>query len=257
MDPATLPVILTYHSISEGPSPTQISAELFAEQMQWLHDNTRVAPLSEVVAALLSHTRLPERTVALTFDDGYRDFYFSAAPLLRRLKMPATIFLPTGLCSATQSRPANGSWHPEHPLLDWPQVAELAREGFAFGAHSVTHPVLPELQHEQAHHEIAAGKIELEKHTGQKAEFFAYPYGRWNDSVRTLVRQHYRAACSTGAGVVLPESDPFALPRVDAHYLRRPAALRMIFTAPFLAYVATRRLIRRLRRQPEGIYATV
>jgi peptidoglycan/xylan/chitin deacetylase (PgdA/CDA1 family) len=257
MDPARFPVILTYHSISDGASPTQISAALFSKQMQWLCEHTRVASLGEVVSALLNRRPLPERTVALTFDDGYRDFYFSAAPVLRQFNLAATIFLPTAFCTGAEPATQEGSWHPEAALLDWQQVKELAQDGFQFGAHSITHPVLTELPPEQANHEIRGSQRELKQRTGQPVEFFAYPYGRWNKSVRDLVRQHYRAACSTGAGVVIPEADPFALPRVDAHYLRTPAALRSIFTAPFLAYVATRRLIRRIRRQPEGIYATV
>jgi peptidoglycan/xylan/chitin deacetylase (PgdA/CDA1 family) len=256
MDPATFPVILTYHSISDGRSPTQIPAALFAEQMEWLHHNARVAPLTDVVTTLVNHTSLPARTVVLTFDDGYRDFYSAAAPVLRRLKLPATIFLPTGFCGAT-NRPLASDWRPEVPLLDWQQVSELAHDGFHFGAHSITHAALPDLQHEQANHEITGSKLELQQRTGQKIDFFAYPYGRWNAAVRDLVRQQYRAAVSTGAGVVQPDSDPFALPRIDAHYLCRPASLRMIFTSRFLAYVATRRFIRRIRRQPEGIYATV
>ena len=256
MDSALCPVILTYHSISQGPAPLNISPARFAEQMQWLHDHARVAPLDEVVTALVDGTRLPERTVVLTFDDGYCDFYSDAAPVLRRLKLPATIFLVSGFC-ASGSRAGSGGWRPHRPLLDWKQVTELAHDGFQFGAHSTTHAALPELEHEQANHEIASSKLELEQRTGKSVEFFAYPYGRWSSSVRELVRQHYRAACSTGAGVVLPEADPFALPRVDAHYLRTPAALQMMFTAPFLAYIATRRFIRRIRRQPEGTYATV
>lgn len=254
MDPASFPVILTYHSISNGPPPLHIPPALFAEQMQWLHDHARVAPLDEVVTALLNRSRLPERTVVLTFDDGYRDFYCDAAPVLRRLGLQATIFLATGFCGSATRAMAHG-WRPERTMLDWPQVTELAGEGFQFGAHSINHPALPELEHEQANHEIASSKLELEQRTGHKVDYFAYPYGRWSSSVRDLVRRQYRAACATGAGVVQPECDPFALPRVDAHYLRTPAALRMLFTAPFLAYVATRRWIRRIRRQPEGIYA--
>jgi peptidoglycan/xylan/chitin deacetylase (PgdA/CDA1 family) len=256
MGATQFPVILTYHSISEGGPPLQISPSLFAEQMAWLHANVRVAPLGEVVSALTERKPLPERTVVLTFDDGYSDFYFSAAPVLRRLKFPATIFVPTGLCGGAD-RPRPSAWVSPQPLLDWNQVAALAKEGFSFGAHSVSHPALPALSAEEAKHEIAGSKTELEEHTGQEVEFFAYPYGRWTPAVRTVVQQEYRGACSTGAGVVELDADPFALPRVDVHYLRRPAAFRMLFTAPFLAYVATRRFIRRIRHQPEGFYARV
>jgi peptidoglycan/xylan/chitin deacetylase (PgdA/CDA1 family) len=257
MNPTNCPIILTYHSICRGQSPTQVSPSLFVEQMEWLHDNVRVAPLREVVSALVQRVAWPERTVVLTFDDGYQNFYSRAAPVLRRLKLPATIFLPTGFCAALDRRTEKNSWNPESSMLDWGQVTDLSREGFEIGAHSVSHSDLTALATEDARSEIRNSKVELEKRTGRKADFFAYPYGRWSDAVRAMVKQEYRGACSTGAGVVQPDADPLALPRVDAHYLRHPSTLRMIFTSRFLAYIATRRFIRRMRRQPEGIYATV
>ena len=255
MRAALCPVILTYHSISEGDSPLKISPRLFLEQMEWLRANVRVAPLAEVVVALAERKPLPERTVALTFDDGFRDFYSFAAPVLRRFGFPATIFLPTGYCGRTNSWPGQPDWVSKEALLDWQQVAELAHNGFSFGAHSVNHPVLPALSAEEAEHEIAGSKAQIEEHTRQRVDLFAYPYGRWSPSVRDIVSRHYRGACSTGAGVVEQDADPFVLPRVDAHYIRRTALFRMLFTGSFVAYIAARRLIRRIRRQPEGLYA--
>src|SRR6267143_556163 len=179
------PVILTYHSISYGDSPLKISPELFAAQMKWLRDNARVVPLGEIVAALASHAPLPERTVALTFDDGFQDFYLSAAPLLHRWALPATVFLATGYCGRTNSWPGQPDWVDQQPLLSWEQVAELARQGFSFGAHSVSHPVLTRLPVVEAQQEIIQCKSQIEERVGQPVEFFCYPYGRWNPAVRT------------------------------------------------------------------------
>lgn len=258
MDATQFPVILTYHSISEGNSCLQIAPDLFADQMQWLHDKAHVAPLAEVVRALTDRLPLPQRTVVLTFDDGFSDFYASAAPVLLRLKVPATVFVLPGLWGKTNNWAGqDASWINRHSLLDWQQVTELGGQGFQFGAHSISHPILPNLSPDDAKHEIADSKAELQQCTGQAVEFFAYPFGRWNPAVRAVVQEHYRGACSTGAGVVQPDSDPFALPRVDAHYLRHPAWFRRLFTASFLTYVAGRRFIRRMRRQPEGVYARI
>ena len=255
MRAALCPVILTYHSISDGDSPLKISLRLFTEQMEWLRANVRVAPLAEVVVALAERKLLPERTVALTFDDGFRDFYSSAAPVLRHFGFTATIFLPTGYCGRTNRWPGQPEWVAKEALLDWQEVAGLARNGFSFGAHSINHVVLPALSVDEAEHEIAGSKAQIEEHTGQRVDLFAYPYGLWSPTVRDIVSRHYRGACSTGAGVVEQDADPFALPRVDAHYIRRPALFRMLFTGSFVAYISTMRLIRRIRRQPEGLYA--
>ena len=88
MNATQYPVILTYHSISEGDSPLRISPSLFEEQVEWLRTNAHVTSLAEVVSALVEGKAVPERTVVLTFDDGFRDFYSSAAPILRRFELP-------------------------------------------------------------------------------------------------------------------------------------------------------------------------
>lgn len=248
------PVILTYHSVSAARTPLHVSPALFAQQAEWLAGNVRVARLAEVVEALRERKRLPQRTVVLTFDDGFENFYTAAAPVLRRFRFPATVFLPTAFCGKTNAWPGQPSWVPAEPLLNWEQVRELAEEGFAFGAHSHTHPVLTEVSPAEAEREIEQSRREVEAATGRAAEFFCYPYGQLNPSVRTLVQKHFVGACSTAAGILEPRADPFALPRVDVHYLRSAARFRSLFTRRLQVYVAARRLVRRVRGQPEGYY---
>jgi peptidoglycan/xylan/chitin deacetylase (PgdA/CDA1 family) len=254
---AKYPVILTYHSISDGHSPLKISPSLFGRQMEWISANANVVSLQELVAAMTARRALPERTVVLTFDDAYRDFYSAAAPVLRQLRLPATIFLPTGFCGGTNSWTGQPSSTASEYLLGWQQIVELADQGFTFGAHTVTHQILTDLAADQVEAELAISKSQLEEHIGQPVEFFAYPFGRWNTAVRNIVKNHYVGACTTGAGVVEDDADVFALPRADAHYIRNPARLRALFTTPFLAYIAARRFIRMVRGKPEGRYARV
>jgi peptidoglycan/xylan/chitin deacetylase (PgdA/CDA1 family) len=257
MKAAQYPVILTYHSISEGDSPLKISPPLFADQMEWLRTNGNVISLAEIVSALAERKLLPERTVALTFDDGFHDFYDSAAPLLLRLGLPATVFLATGYCGKKSSWPGQPDYMRGEQLLNSREVSDLAREGIQFGAHSVSHPNLTAVSAAEAESEIAASKAGILDLTGQAAEFFAYPFGRWNKLARDLVASHYRGACATSAGVVEPDADRFALPRVDAHYVRDPSWFHRLFTSPFLGYLRARRLVRRLRGQPEGTYSRI
>ncbi len=257
MDADQYPVILTYHSISWGDSHLKVSPSLFTEQMEWLKANVRVVPLGEIVAALAGRTPLPERAVVLTFDDGFRDFYTAAAPVLRRLRLPATVFLPTGYCGKSNCWPSQPAWVDEDALLDWKQVNELVQDGFKIGAHGIHHADLTSLSVEEAELEICGSKADIEEQTACQVEFFAYPYGRWSPILRALVLGNFRGACATAAGIVEPDADPFALPRADAHYVRHPASLRMLFTTKFAAYIAARRFIRKMRRQPEGFYARV
>jgi peptidoglycan/xylan/chitin deacetylase (PgdA/CDA1 family) len=253
MSAAHKPLILTYHSISTGRPPLAVSASLFAEQMEWLSRNARVVPLRAVTNALKHQQPLPARTVVLTFDDGYRDFYTDAAPTLRRHGFPATVFLATAYCGQTNSWPGQPSWVEEEPLLTWQQIRELHSQGVHFGAHSVTHRDMTALSASDAEQEIVESKRVIENNIGQAVEFFCYPYGRWNQAVRNLASRHFYGACSTLANVVEPDADRFAFPRVDAHYLRSPACFRSLFTRRFLGYLSLRRAMRRLRHQPEGL----
>jgi len=252
---ALSPVILTYHSISPGATPLQTVPRLFIEQLEWLGRHARVVPLSEIVEALTEHRPLLPRSTALTFDDGFADFYTEAAPALRKHQFPATVFLPVDYCGRTNSWPGQPAWVAEQPLMSWAQIHELAGDGIEFGSHSKTHPNLTEIPEQELETEVGASAREIEAQTGRAPAFFCYPYGRWNGTVRDCVARHYRGACSTGAGVVARDADPFVLPRVDACYVRSPALFRSLFSRRFVAYVTARRLIRRLRGQPEGYYA--
>lgn len=255
MDAALMPVILTYHSIADGRLPLEISPALFAEQMQWLKVNTHVSPLEELVTALQARQEFPERTVVLTFDDGFCDFYTAAAPVLQRLELPATVFLPTAHLGGKNDWPGQPAWVKPQPLMDWTQVCELAKRGIAFGSHSDSHPDLTKLSATKLESELEKSKSEIESRTGKPAAYFCYPYGLWNPRVRDATEVTYRGACATGAGVVEANADPFALPRVDAHYVRDMKRFRTLFTGGFVRYVTVRRWIRRLRGQPEGTYA--
>lgn len=246
------PVILTYHSISAGSSPLKISPSLFAEQMEWLGRNTSVISLAVLVEALRKRLPLPSRAVVLTFDDGFADFYSHAVPVLLRLNLPAIVFLPTQYMGRANSWPGQPGWVEEQPLMNWDQVRELSEKGIQFGAHSWSHADLTGAS--ALSEEILASKRDLQTQVGREPLFFCYPYGRWNPTVRESVSHHYQAACSTFAAAVSSTSDIYALPRVDAHYLRSPRVFRSLFTSRLAAYIALRRFVRRVRGQPEGTY---
>lgn len=252
MASADHPVILTYHSISEGDSPLKISSALFAEQMAWLTANASVIALDQLVGQRTG--QIDRRNVILTFDDGYADFYTHAAPVLLRLKLPAIVFLPTAYVGRTNGWPGQPGWVKEEPLMTWDQIKELANAGMEFGSHTVNHPDVTQLAPADLERELAESKREIEQRTGRRAEHFCYPYGKWNPPVRDATARHYRSACTTIAGTAGHTDDHRLLPRVDAHYLRSPRLFRAMFTRRFEAYISARRLIRRLRGQPEGGY---
>jgi len=242
------PIILTYHSISSGPPPLSVSPQLFGEQIEWLKNNAQVVPLRVLVDTLAGGFPLPPRTIALTFDDGYADFYHSAAPVLRQAEFSATVFLPTAFCGRSSAWAGQANGMGRQPILDWQQVLELAEQGITFGSHTVTHAELPQLSEAAVEHEIAASNADIEAHIGVPVRFFSYPYGCYNAAVRDVVSRYYCAACSTILSPISPGTDLFALPRLDAFYLRSEAVFQSLFTPHVHAYLSIRRLIRALRQ---------
>jgi len=238
-------VILTYHSISHGPKPLCISPEAFAKQMEWLRNNANVVSLSALVALLHRGGAFPARTVALTFDDGFEDFATAAAPVLLRLKLPAVVFLPTAYCGST------GSWNfqtANHALLTWDQIRDLRRQGFEFGSHSVTHPLLPRLSESELKEEIAGSKNAIQERLQYEPRFFCYPYGGYNMGCRRVVAALYSGgACTTELRPITPGADRYALPRIDVHYLRNFSIFRLFLKERLGVYLNARRLIRTLR----------
>lgn len=150
------------------------------------------------------------RHACLTFDDGYEDFYTHAWPMLHRLECPASVYLVTQRLGGTNTW--DSETLPEARLLREAQVKALSAEGIQFGAHSATHPRLPELTPEQRVSEIAGAKRDVEALTGREASVFVYPHWANDAAVRHEVFEAgYRAACG---GEQSPHSR-FELHRLD------------------------------------------
>jgi peptidoglycan/xylan/chitin deacetylase (PgdA/CDA1 family) len=235
--------ILTYHSISGGPLPLCISYDVFVAQMHWLRANVRVVPLAVLAGFLAKKTPPPEPSVALTFDDGLSDFYSAAAPVLRNLDLPATVFLPAAYCGR---RSDWQRYKGPQAVMSWKQVGELAKQGISFGSHGMSHLVLTGLTDGELTIELEESKRRIQAETGQQVRFFCYPYGIYDARTRRAVSERYWGACSTDLRALAPDDDPFALPRIDVHYLRRPAILGSLFTARFGMYLSVRRILRAL-----------
>lgn len=248
--------ILCYHEVdAHWQAPMAVEPAAFTAHCEWLAAHRTVLPLDEAVRRLDRSGRLPRGCVALTFDDGFAGLYEHAFPTLRRLRLPATVFLVAATLTPEGRAVDWVDFPPPFPLvtLTAEQVAEMQEAGVAFGSHSLTHANLTDLTHENCRDDLSTSRELLEQLLGVPVPFLAYPRGRHDESVRTAAREAgYRHAFS------LPETHeavgPFAIPRVGVYRGNSVTDLRIKCMRAYLPVRAlvSRRLVGRAPRSRAG-----
>ena len=220
-----LPVLM-YHSISDDPeagvSPyykTTTSREAFEMHVCRLSERGyQSVDLAEGLRLL--NTKVPTTTkpVVITFDDGFRDFYDLAFPILKKHGQTAVMYLPTALIAGNR-RSFKG-----RECMTWNEVRELREQGVWFGSHTVSHPKLYELSWREIEEELAHSKEHLERELNEEITGFAYPFAfprqdqRFTDKFTQLLRQlGYRNCATTVVGRIRPGEDPFCTKRLPVN----------------------------------------
>lgn len=251
------PRILMYHRVIENPQLPGISPALFEAQLQYIQKRFNIVSLNELLSNI-SEKQKPYQ-LAITFDDGHRDFYTNAWPILRRLNIPATLFVTTGFIDKktwlwpdllrsvvlaaqpnTYSYDEIGSFEltQSNPLVIWNQIAdhcltlshekreqfivnlakklavpissepqdpysptswaelrEMHAQGLDIGSHSVTHPILSDLGHEELLHELSYSRQRINEEIGIDPHGICYPNGMAKDTspnVETHAQEFYQ-----------------------------------------------------------------
>lgn len=240
--------ILTYHSIDTTGSPISIAPDTFARHVAWLNNGSVQV---ESLTALRSGGEVAadgRHRVAITFDDAFENFATVAWPRLRDAGLPATLFVVTGHVGRTNvwgDRPSPGI--PALPLMTWDALAATAAEGATIGAHTRTHPHLPDLDASRIEDELAGSRDDLARHLGCQATTFAYPYGDVSPAVTAAAARHFEASVTTDYRAVAPGDAAAALPRLDMGYFQHPDAFAGWGTPAFVRRIAMRRALRRVR----------
>ncbi len=218
--------ILMYHSISElnrravhPYSDTCTVPRVFEQQMMLLRDTGyKVVPLSEAALYVGSDKHPPQRSVAITFDDGYQDFLTAAFPVLAKLGFKASVFLPTAYIGHT-AQTFGG-----RKCLTWSEVRELHRAGVDFGSHTVTHAKLKSMRIKEVEYEIRCSKETMENELGTPIRSFAYPYAfpeenrRFKSTLRQiLLANGYENGVSTILGAAGNGDDLFFMRRLPVN----------------------------------------
>jgi peptidoglycan/xylan/chitin deacetylase (PgdA/CDA1 family) len=226
--------ILMYHSISDnlfGMSHPYFHIntlpEVFSQQMRWLRNaGYRSIDLKQACAGLEAGTDL-SKTIVITFDDGYRDFYTEALPILKQCGFTATLFLATDRIHNAPARIEGADY------LTWSDVRELHAEGIRFGSHTVSHPDLRSLGPDQIEYELGHSKEVLEEQLGVSIDAFSYPFGfpeedknftRFLEDVLSNLGFDY--GVSTILGRASRRSNRFFLPRLPVNSCDDPSLFR-------------------------------
>jgi peptidoglycan/xylan/chitin deacetylase (PgdA/CDA1 family) len=238
--------ILMYHEIAE---PTETHSRLavtpanFAAQLDYLHSAGFTAMTAAELSARLATGigPLPDRPIALTFDDGYADFHSRAMPLLDRHGFTATLFVTTGWAQDADLRPSAPG-----RMLNRTQLAEAAAAGMEIAAHTRSHPQLDQLPERAVREELGTSKRWLEDEIGLAVPGLAYPFGYSSARVRQLAREAgYRYAHAVDNATASRRADPFAVPRLT---VRRATTLaefrRLVDGQPTLRLLEDRALTR-------------
>lgn len=223
--------VLNYHQINDTEkNALTVNTEQFEAQMKYLSENgyTTITP-ADMLDAWENGTKLPEKPVIITFDDGYLDNYNHAFPILEKYQLKATIFLISDYVNT----------YPNY--LTWSAVQDMQESGLIdFESHTLSHEELtkaPSL--DEAKHQLIGSKQAIEWNLGKQVNFIAYPCGEYDADIEQATKDaDYRAAFTVNYGLAEPGEDPFILDRVpifgsNSHTLAR-FKLRLTF-APLFA----------------------
>ena len=212
----TLPALM-YHSVSAVGGPMRdlaVPPQLLAEQLGALRDaGYRLVGLTEALDLLEAGST--DRLLAVTFDDGYRDFLTEGVPVLQQTGTGATLYASVGHLGGTAGW--LGRWAPDFgPMLTWDELGEVAAAGVEIGNHSMIHHPLDVLPPEQLRTEIARSHDELEQRLQIKVRSFAYPHGYNSRRVRDIVAATgHDNATEVGRRLHTPGERRLAVPRLQ------------------------------------------
>lgn len=210
---ATLSVpILMYHYISVPPADADavrrdlsVTPETFESHLAYLRQaGYETITMKQLIYGLSQEAPLPSKPIIISFDDGYRDHYENAFPLLRKYSYTGIFFVFTQVIDTYNV-----------DYLTWEMVIEMHKAGMEFGSHSYRHSDLSGRDVDFLVYEILGSKEAIEERTGEPVRFFSYPSGRYDElTIRVLDSAHFWGAATTQFGIEQVYSSRFELQRL-------------------------------------------
>ena len=243
--------ILGYHSIDNNDLNISTPPEMFAFQMGFLKSaGIRVISLKQLMSVVYSEKEIPGKVLVLTFDDGLKDFYKSAWPILCRYGFSATVFVPTDFIGE------KSWWYNDYgltplPMLDWQELRELSKSGIDIQSHWCSHRKLTDLALSDTQKEVRESKKILEQGLGKSVDFICCPQGDVDESVIEAIKASgYKGAICGEDGIYKVGDNPYMIKRQLLDYIsitdERTALLsiKCCLQGTFAWYVRTKRRLK-------------
>lgn len=212
-------VVLCYHRVGERDVLTT-TPEKFRRDMEYLKSRYQCLPLSELCERLRSGEPLSQPIAAVTFDDGYRDNFTQAVPILQAIGVPATFFVATGFMSTNRVFDHDKEDTKDYPKMTWDDLRTMQADGFEIGSHTVNHADLGRVDATQLRHEMCDSAETLNRELGVRPRAFAFPYGKPQNmtpqAIELAREAGYYAVMSAYGGDNGRGTHGFPLQRVDA-----------------------------------------
>lgn len=229
--------ILMYHSVcpeATAQNRLTVSVENFERQMRFLKAHKfNVLPLEVLADAIREKKRIPIRTLAITFDDGYKDNYTYAFPILKKYNLAATIFIIVNEVGRSQN-----------DRLTWEQIKTMQDSALiTFGSHALGPEPLTKIKsEEELREQLFTSKKILQEKLGKEITVFSYPAGAFNPAIRKqLIEAGYKCAVVTSPGKEYPSDDVFALKRLRISATSNNLFIFWIKTSGYYTFIKERR----------------
>lgn len=228
-----IPVLMYHHVNPHGGDTVTVTPEVFAGQMKYLQDEGyNCLSADELIGFATGSRSFGEKSVVITFDDGWFDNYLHAVPVLSAYRFKATFFLITSRVDAASLRKRVGgadipgheaakrlifAGEAERVVLDWGTVRTLAAgELFRFYSHTVSHRRCAELSSVELEQEVLDAKVTMERELGGSCDYLCWPYGSFSaHAVQVAFRAGYRALFTTIDGYCGANSDLAEIKRIE------------------------------------------
>jgi len=205
--------ILTYHGIELTPTNSYaVSVANFEKHMQHLSKYFNVISLDQYQKGIKQKISFPPNTVIITVDDGFKNFYEQAYPILKKYCLPSTCFVITSKVLSDND-----------DFMHWKELSEILADGLVtVGSHSVSHRSLSVLNEFELQREVGESKKILENNLGMPINFFSYPCGTLRDfnenSTKAILKFHYKLACTSVNGINRNNKNPYKLRRTKLEW---------------------------------------